>query len=300
MSAYSAFYDILFLHHSSEEDAINGHELAILKDIDLIIDDSYNLNSHIPVLPDVFTELWRELNCEHTDFTIIAGILKRDAILKARLLTLVNSAYYKRNKTEITDIERAIAMIGLETVSAIFTSFIVKDMVAFNPAHYQLFGKLIWQHLLETAVVSQRLARHYQAANGFLCYLMGLVHDLGKVVIFRAKSNQWQRQIQLNHVGSTAFKRVLTQKSHDLARFVVEDWQLSEELIQAVSQYFNDQPQDAYSKVLKMANRISELNMSVESNILTMRAAQDVLVEEGLPPEVAIDCLQVVNNLPPI
>lgn len=300
MSAYSAFYDILFLHHSNEEDAINGHELAILKDIDKIIDDSYDLNSHIPVLPDVFTELWGELNCEHTDFTIIAGILKKDAILKARLLTLVNSAYYKRNKTEITEIEKAIAMIGLETVSAIFTTFIVNDMVNFNKTHYQLFGKLVWQHLLETAVVSQKLAKYYKAENRFLCYLMGLVHDLGKVVIFRAKSNQWQRQIQLNHVGSTVFKRVLTQKSHDLARFIVEDWQLSEELIFSVSNYFNDHPIDPYSKVLKTANRISELNLSVEANILTMKAAEEVLVEEGLDVQVALECLKAVNNLPPI
>lgn len=300
MSAYSAFYDVLLLHHSNEEDAINGHELAILKDIDTIIDDSYDLYSHIPVLPEVFTELWSELNCEHTDFSSIANILKRDAILKARLLTLVNSAYYKRTQNEITDIERAIAMIGLETISAIFSSFIVKDMVSFNPIHYQLFGKLIWQHLLESAVLSQKLAKHYKAENGFLCYLMGLVHDLGKVIIFRAKSNQWQRQIQLNHIGSTAFKRVLTQKSHDLARYVVEDWQLSDELINAVSQYHTDNPKDAYGKVLKQANRISELHLSTEVNLLTIKAAEEVLIEEGMDSQIANECLQLVNNLPPL
>ncbi|MCJ8268481.1 MAG: HDOD domain-containing protein [Psychrosphaera sp.] len=300
MNSPTAFYDVLLRNDTRIDDKPNDHERDILRSIDIIINDSYNLNTHIPILPGVFSELWHELNCEHTDFTIIARILKKDPILKAKILTLVNSAYYKRTKKEITEIERAIALIGLETISAIFVTFVIKNAVNINPTHYKIFGKLAWQHMLETAILSQHFSSQYGADNRFLCYLMGLVHDLGKVIIFRSMSDQWQQQMQMHHLGSSAFKKALTKRANALSLYVIEDWPLPKDLVFAVTNYYKGDMRDPYTQVLKVANTVSELHLQIEANMINLKDAHEHLIECGLTWEQSCACLEVVNNIPPM
>jgi HD-like signal output (HDOD) protein len=227
-------------------------------------------------------------------------ILKKDPILKARVLALVNSAYYKRTKKQITEIETAIQMVGLDTINSLFVSFIVKGMIKLNPQHYKLFGHFIWRHLLETAVISQRIAGEYEAKNPFLCYLTGLIHDLGKVIIFLCKSQQWQDQLSLKHLGSDAFKRALTERSLKLSRYIVEDWPLPAELVYAVNSYHQPQQTEPYAQVLQIANRTSELHMQIKAKIINLDTANEHLIISGLTQAQSQQCLKAMENIPPL
>lgn len=295
----TAFYDVLFINQQDEDAPLNNYEAEILQNVKLIIDQG-EINSSIPKLPGVFSEILSELNKEHTDFEKIAIILKKDPILAAKVLTLVNSAYYKRTKQDIDDLGRAVSLLGLNTISFIFVSLIVKQLTKMDVVHYNLFGKLIWQHSLETAYIGEMLSKHFSANSTFLCYLLGLVHDLGKVFIFKIMSEQWQRQIQLNHLGSKPFKVELTALSNKLSLLISQEWQLPEVLSNAIENHMKGIKDEPYSKVLYVANKVSELHLQNQENIINIKTANDRLLKLGLSFELANECLAEVINVPPI
>ena len=295
----TAFYDVLFINQRDENTAINKYEADILQNVNMLIDKK-KINGTIPKLPGIFSQILGELNKEHTDFHKIATILKKDPILTAKVLTLVNSAYYKRTQNVIDDLGRAISLLGLDTISTIFFNLVVKPLTSMSLLHYKLFGKLIWQHSLETACVSEMLSKHFSASNTFLCYLMGLVHDLGKVFIFKIMSEQWQQQIECKHLGSKAFKVELTALSKKLSLLIAQEWQLPEILTHAIKNHANGIKDEPYSKVLHVANKVSELHLNNQENIINIKTASDSLLKLGLSAELAHECLVEVLNVPPL
>ncbi len=295
----TAFYDVLFINQRDEDTPINEYEAELLQNVNLLIDKK-KINNTIPKLPGVFSQIMNELNKEHTDFKKVAIILKKDPILAAKVLTLVNSAYYKRTKQDVDDLGRAISLLGLDTISFIFVNQIVKQLTNMSLHHYKLFGKLIWQHSLETACVSEMLSKHFSAKNTFLCYLLGLVHDLGKVFIFKIMSEQWQQQIQLKHLGSKPFKIELTALSNKLSLLISQEWQLPEILSNAIENHAKGIKDEPYSKVLHVANKVSELNLNNQENIINIKTASDHLLKLGLSVELAHECLAEVLNVPPV
>lgn len=299
-SSDNTFYDVLFINNSVNEEVVNPYEEEVLTKVRQIIEDKSELDRYIPNIPDIFMELMDELKQEHTDFKKIAKILSKDPIMSARVLALVNSAYYKRTNSDISNLLRAISVLGLDTVEAIFVSLMMKDLVQMNPLHYKMFGKQIWQHSMETAVVCQRLSRDFDIDSVFCCYLLGLMHDIGKVIIFQGMSELWYEQIQLKHLGSKPFKQELTKMSVELSRLTAIEWRLPEHVINGIANSQKLQHKDAYSKVLGMANRVSKLHLQVQANIVTFTDAHLKLLESGFSVTQANDCLREVISLPPI
>ena len=113
-------------------------------------------------------------------------------------------------------------------------------------------------------------------------------------------SEQWQRQIQLNHLGSKPFKIELTALSNKLSLLISQEWQLPEILSNAIENHAKGIMDEPYSKVLHVANKVSELHLKNQENIINIKTAQDSLIKLGLSVELAHDCLVEVLNVPPI
>ena len=86
-------------------------------------------------------------------------------------------------------------------------------MFTVNLYHFKLFGSVIWQHSLEAAVLRQTLSKDKKELSQFHCYLLGLVHDLGKVVAFQYISQHLSKEKQNLNIGRPNFKLALSQAS---------------------------------------------------------------------------------------
>ncbi|MEO5668842.1 MAG: HDOD domain-containing protein [Bdellovibrionota bacterium] len=138
----------------------------------------------IPTLSVVLGGVLKALREEDTPRHKIAELLKRDQILTARILRMVNSGFYARS-VEITDVKRALHFLGDHTVMALVlgtSSFNDEDHSASSWFDVQDF----WLHCLATAVASEFLAIRLGGANPEECFTCGLLHDLGKMALFRA------------------------------------------------------------------------------------------------------------------
>jgi hypothetical protein len=68
----------------------------------------------------------------------------------------------------------------------------------------------------------------------------------------------------------------------------------------AVTNYYKGDMSDPYTKVLKVANTVSELHLQIEANMINLKSAHEHLIECGLTWEQSCACLEVVNNIPPM
>ncbi|MEK6578354.1 MAG: HDOD domain-containing protein, partial [Bdellovibrionota bacterium] len=70
----------------------------------------------IPTLPIVAVKVNELINDPNSSSADIADVLKKDQVLTAKILRLVNSSYYAI-PGGVTDVQRALAFLGFKTIA---------------------------------------------------------------------------------------------------------------------------------------------------------------------------------------
>ncbi len=132
----------------------------------------------------------RELvNSEGSVSTQIAEIIRRDPSLTARLLRMVNSVYYGLSNS-VSNIEEAIFFLGLRQIRELaMATPVIEEMSSFQQAEGKapLPWKDLWAHSLGTAILTREILRALPITiDDDTDYLVGLLHNVGKVVMAHA------------------------------------------------------------------------------------------------------------------
>lgn len=132
----------------------------------------------LPVIAMKVNELIADPNATSTD---IARILKQDQVLTAKILRLVNSSYYAV-PGGVTDVQKALAFLGFNTVAQLVLSLSVFSMFS-KFGDESLSMKDFWTHALAVAVCSEEIAKRWKIGRPEEAFTCGLLHDIGKLVI---------------------------------------------------------------------------------------------------------------------
>jgi putative nucleotidyltransferase with HDIG domain len=135
------------------------------------------------------------LNNPVTSASDIGDVIAEDPALTARLLKIVNSSFYGF-PSRIDTISRAITIIGtLELTDLILGSSAIR---VFNRIPNQLVNMdKFWEHSLYTGIVARILARYLRAPNTERCFVTGLLHDIGSLVLYRQQPEHSRQALQL-------------------------------------------------------------------------------------------------------
>lgn len=152
-------------------------------------------------LPAVVMRAMELLNDPHTSASDIGAVLSQDPALSARLLKIVNSAFYGF-PSRIDTVSRAITIVGsLELTDLILGSSAI-DVFAKLPNQLINMQKF-WEHSLYAGVVARILARQLRAPNTERCFIMGLLHDIGSLVMYRQQPDKSRQALELANEQST-------------------------------------------------------------------------------------------------
>lgn len=120
----------------------------------------------------------------------LVGLLKRDAVICARVMQVANTAAFATEKPSVSTIEEAVRNIGLSGVRNIATS--VGFFEALPPDAADGFNVIrSWQHSFAAAAVMERLAPASATFTAGMAYLVGLCHDLGEIVLRQCLSAEY-------------------------------------------------------------------------------------------------------------
>ena len=114
----------------------------------------------------------------------IADLLKQDIVISSKLLSISNSPYYcglTKNKT----LEQAISRMGLKTAKNYVEIISNRSLYTTNNRKYRSPLKKLWEHSLACGYASEILSNHLQIQMNDELFTMGLLHDIGKLLLFQ-------------------------------------------------------------------------------------------------------------------
>ncbi|MEA3639978.1 MAG: HDOD domain-containing protein [Lamprobacter sp.] len=132
--------------------------------------------------PAAALKLLQVTRSENTGLDEIAQLIETEPALAAKVLKLVNSAYYGFPQ-RIPSIHRAATLLGLSTLrQATLHLFFYESMIQSDTK--RAFDRLFfWQHSLLVAILSRGIAERLGHEDPDELYAAGLLHDLGKVIL---------------------------------------------------------------------------------------------------------------------
>lgn len=193
----------------------------------------------LPVLPQIYTELMQELKSEEPSLERAGQIVAKDMGLSAKILQLVNSAFFGLGRP-ITHPSEAAMFLGSETLKALVLSLQVFSQ--FSQVRLKEFNvENLWKHCWATGVLAKRLCEREEAdrATTDESFISGLLHDVGKLVlaanypdrledtIRQAKQNGlalWEQEYQLLGAGHA-----------ELGGYLLGMWGLPSGVVEAVA-----------------------------------------------------------------
>ncbi len=170
----------------------------------------------------------------------IAEVIRRDPSLSARLLRMVNSVYFGLS-TRVNNIEEAVFFLGLRQIRELsMATPIIEELDQLKQATAPtLPWKELWTHSIATAILTREiLASTALHVDDDTDYLVGLLHNVGKVVMAYAFPEELRKLIDTPAATPAEFcqrERELLGWDHAAigAQYLTRH-QLSEEIIFAV------------------------------------------------------------------
>jgi putative nucleotidyltransferase with HDIG domain len=135
----------------------------------------------IPTLPAVAMRVNELINDPDSSSADIADVLKKDQVLTAKILRLVNSSYYAI-PGGVTDVQRALAFLGFNTIAQLVLSLSVFSVFRTGAAG-EFSMPDFWKHALGAAVCSELLSKKLKMGKPEEAFTCGLLHDIGKLVM---------------------------------------------------------------------------------------------------------------------
>jgi putative nucleotidyltransferase with HDIG domain len=117
------------------------------------------------------------------DFEVgrLQDIIEQDPALATKVLRLANSAAF-RSREACASIKQAIMVLGSRTLSEVATSLSMMSMFSDMSG----IGRAIRDHCASTGALVRALALH-RANTGPNSYIVGLLHDFGKLLLIQAQ-----------------------------------------------------------------------------------------------------------------
>ena len=119
----------------------------------------------------------------------------------------------------------------------------------------------LWNHSIEVAATSERLARISRKADPEQAFLAGLVHDVGRLALLRLPLAATERYIRLMDQGCprVLVERVLFGRTHmSVGADALRKWNFSDEIVDSVaSHHAPEQYPSTLSSLLYLAEEWS-------------------------------------------
>ncbi|HEY1313747.1 MAG TPA: response regulator [Steroidobacteraceae bacterium] len=223
------------------------------------------LVGHVELLPSTPKAFQEILACiRRPDATLVdaAQIIARDVAMTANILKLVNSAFFG-SRQSITRIDRAVAYLGMDTLgSLVLAHGVFQSGVSIGIEGFSL--EELWRHSLQTALLSKAIAldRGLSAINVEEAFLVGLLHDVGKIV-FATRAPA---------VGDSAISNeeaVAQMQSHhaEVGAYLLGLWGFPNSIVEAVAFHHNpSQTADSslgLAGIIHIADRLSRADGAI-------------------------------------
>jgi putative nucleotidyltransferase with HDIG domain len=138
--------------------------------------------SELVSLPRAYYRVSEMLEDPHCSSADIGKVIAHDPALTARLLRVVNSAYYSL-PSKVDTIPQAITVLGTRALHELILATSVTS--AFAKISTDLVDMAdFWHHSIYCGILARALSRRLRRGQPEQVFVAGLLHDIGKLVMY--------------------------------------------------------------------------------------------------------------------
>ena len=217
-----------------------------------IIAKGISLVGEVSTLPEVTVRIIEIVEDPRSTAKDLHGIIKNDPALSAKVIKVVNSAFYGL-PGQVASVDRAIILLGLSAVKNIAIAASIARLFKGKQLSDEFSAKDLWRHSVAVGVCARLLSKAGGAvAGGDEVFLAGLIHDLGLLIERQAFSHQLGDVIARTKAGEGSFiemeNHVIGADHQGFGEALTTKWKFPRHLRAAVGFHHNP---DALSKELR-------------------------------------------------
>jgi HD-like signal output (HDOD) protein/CheY-like chemotaxis protein len=219
----------------------------------------------LPSLPMLHQRLTSEFRKDEPSLERVGEIVSQDIGMTTKILQLVNSAFFGLSQS-ISNPTEAVAYLGLTTIRSMVLSLQVFSQ--FDQRKIKGFSiEALAQHGWRTGIFARRIAQieHSELKVGDQCFLAGLLHDVGRLILASNLPEGYERAWQ---VAQEPGKSLLETESAEfgathaeVGAYLLGLWGLPNPVVEAVAFHHrpNDCPHSGFAPVIAVhvANRLA-------------------------------------------
>lgn len=180
----------------------------------------------IATLPEVTLRIVQVVQDPRSTAHDLHRIVSNDPALSARVLRVVNSAFYGL-PGQIGSIDRAIMMLGLNAVKNIAIAASLSKLFRSPKTAGGFSGKELWMHSVAVGASNKLITKAIGLSLPDEAFLAGLIHDLGLVAVMQCFDNKVPELIELVESGMPfrqAEDQVLGANHENIGAILAKTW----------------------------------------------------------------------------
>ena len=189
-------------------------------------------------------DLTRDVNSTPKD---LVEVIDKDPVLTVKILKVVNSSYYSLPK-QITSVGHSVVFLGFNTIKNLALSIAAIGMLPkTNDAGFD--GQQYLLHSLATAAIAKQLAMKLDDADPMDCFIAGLLHDFGKVVLAQFMPKEFRMALDMSKQQGTslhlALREIMEVDHAVVGAMLVEKWRFAPKLVETIRHQYGPELADS-------------------------------------------------------
>jgi HD-like signal output (HDOD) protein len=254
----------------------------------------------LPSFPDVAARVRQVLSDEFVSSQQIVKVVSSEPALIGKLLMIANSAAMNPGGPRITDLKGAITRIGFNMVRSASLAFAMEQIKKSESlAGLRQPLNELWERSVLVAALSYVVAKRCTNVNADTALLAGLMHGMGRLYILTRAA----KHPELFN-DSPTYNQIVRDWHSSIAKAILENWEISEEIVLAVEEYENlDRSHVGYTDltdvltVASLMGSFHEFPESLELNMQGVKAFERMQLDAEAVTRILAESAQEVASL---
>ncbi|MHC4454119.1 MAG: response regulator [Planctomycetota bacterium] len=207
---------------------------------------------NLPSLPELYNLITKEMQSPDPSLAKVGSLISQDISLSAKIIQLVNSAFFSL-PWKIIDPKQAAIYLGSEVIKAIVLTNHIFSSIADEAETLGFNISQMWNHSMMVGVVSGEIVRAEHAEKGEVeeAIIAGVLHDIGKLILLKVPEKYKEIMSFVEYTGSDfvdAEYAVMKTSHAELGAYLLGIWGIPDSIVEIVA--FHHEPSSLIENVL--------------------------------------------------
>ncbi|MDR4499414.1 MAG: response regulator [Candidatus Scalindua sp.] len=227
----------------------------------------------LPSFPGLYDIIVREMQYPEPSIRKIGYIISQDVSMSAKVLQLVNSAFFGLPE-KIRDPQQATIRLGIDTLRALVLS---NHIFSSFPEGSELYGLPLldmWKHSLMTGRLAKDIARAVSGDKEIAeeALIAGMFHDIGKLILQKVprQYKMVEEFIEKNGCDHVEAEYTVLKTSHaEMGSYLLGLWGIPDNIVEAVAFHHNPSKLLDEMFIIPGESLNGDLKLRSDKNLLT-------------------------------